>query len=79
MVAKTLSIKIAPKPYIIGSLGPTALKYGSFEGKGMCHCSRGLRALIKHEHSLPHRSVQKPPAKRPPKPQQQTQDKNPKR
>ena len=30
----TLSIKIAQKPYIIGSLGPKALKYESFEGKG---------------------------------------------
>ena len=31
----TLSIKIAQKPYIIGSLGPKALKYESFEG-GLC-------------------------------------------
>ena len=30
----TLSIKIAQKPYIIGFLGPKALKYESFEGKG---------------------------------------------
>ena len=30
----TLSIKIAQKPYIMGSLGPKALKYESFEGKG---------------------------------------------
>ena len=30
----TLSIKIAQKPDIIGSLGPKALKYESFEGKG---------------------------------------------
>ena len=30
----TLSIKIAQKPYRIGSLGPKALKYESFEGKG---------------------------------------------
>ena len=29
----TLSIKIAQRPYIIGSLGPKALKYESFEGK----------------------------------------------
>ena len=27
-----LSIKIAQKPHRIGSLGPTALKYKSFEG-----------------------------------------------
>ena len=31
----SLSIKIAQKPYIIGSLGPKALKYECFEGKGM--------------------------------------------
>ena len=30
--AQTLSIKIAQKPYIIGSLGPKALKYESLEG-----------------------------------------------
>ena len=30
----TLSIKIAHKPYIIGSLGPKALKYESFDAKG---------------------------------------------
>ena len=30
----TLSIKIAQKPYIIGSLGRKALKYESFEGEG---------------------------------------------
>ena len=30
----TLSIKIAQKPYMIWSLGPKALKYESFEGKG---------------------------------------------
>ena len=30
-----LSIKIAPKPYITGSLGPNALRYESFEGKGL--------------------------------------------
>ena len=28
------SIKITQQPYIIGSLGPKALKYESFEGKG---------------------------------------------
>ena len=32
--ANTLSIKIAQKPYIIGSLGPKALKYESFDAKG---------------------------------------------
>ena len=31
----SLSIKIAQKPYIIGSLGPKALKYEFLEGKGM--------------------------------------------
>ena len=30
----TLSIKIAQKPYIIGSLGPKALKYESLDAKG---------------------------------------------
>ena len=30
----TLSIKIAQKPSIIGSLGPKALKYESFDAKG---------------------------------------------
>ena len=28
-------MKIAQKPYIIGSLGPKALKYESFDAKGM--------------------------------------------
>ena len=31
----TPSIKIAQKPQKIGSLGPKALKYESFEGKGV--------------------------------------------
>ena len=30
----SLSIKIAQKPCIVGSLGPKALKHESFEGKG---------------------------------------------
>ena len=30
----TLSINIAQKPYIIGSLGPKALNYESFDAKG---------------------------------------------
>ena len=30
----TLSIKIAQKPYIIGFLGPKALRYESFDAKG---------------------------------------------
>ena len=38
----TLGIKIAQKPYIIGSLGPKALKYKSFEGKG-----KGLNISIR--------------------------------
>ena len=33
-VVLTLSIKIAQQPYIIGCLGPEALKYQYFEGKG---------------------------------------------
>ena len=35
MQSLSLSIKIAQKPYKIGSLGPKALKYESFEGKGV--------------------------------------------
>ena len=31
----TLSINIAPESYIIVSLGPKALEYESFEGKGI--------------------------------------------
>ena len=31
----TLSINIAQKPYIMGSLRPKALKYESFEGSGL--------------------------------------------
>ena len=34
IVDDTLSIKIAQKPFIIGSLGPKALRYESFEGTG---------------------------------------------
>ena len=30
----TLSVKIAQKPYIVGSLGPKALEYESFDAKG---------------------------------------------
>ena len=30
----TLSVKIAQKLYIVGSLGPKVLTYKSFEGKG---------------------------------------------
>ena len=30
----SLSIKIAQKPFFIGSLGPKALKYESFDAKG---------------------------------------------
>ena len=42
----TLSIKKAQKPYIIGSLGPEALKYGSFEGKGYGLCKAVLRQVF---------------------------------
>ena len=34
MSTQNLSIKMAQKPYILGSLGPKALTYESFEGKG---------------------------------------------
>ena len=51
----TLSIKIAQKPYIIGSLGPKALKYESLEGKGkMCAAfcnAKGLPAFCQLEGS----------------------------
>ena len=33
-LGSTLRIKIAQKPYTIGSLGPKALKHTSFEGEG---------------------------------------------
>ena len=36
----TLSIKIAQKPYIIGSLGPKVLKYESLDAKGK-RCDSG--------------------------------------
>ena len=43
----TLSIKIARKPYTIGSLGPKALKYESFEGKGKTtRCCEFLSATL---------------------------------
>ena len=38
METHTLSIKIAQKPYTIGSLGPKALKYESFDAKGYFAC-----------------------------------------
>ena len=41
----TLSIKIAQKRCIIGSLGPKALKYESFEGKGRESFLRSRRVL----------------------------------
>ena len=34
----TVSIKIAQKPYIIGSAGPKALKYESFDARGYFAC-----------------------------------------
>ena len=37
-----ISIKIAQKPYKIGSSGPKALAYESFEGKGMRGFAPGL-------------------------------------
>ena len=42
-MTQTLCIKIAQKPYIIGSLGPKALKYESFDakGKGPGYCYGG--------------------------------------
>ena len=46
------SIKIAPKPYMIGSLGPKALKYESFEGKGLSICSAAVVCLVAGAPSL---------------------------
>ena len=40
----TLGINIAQNPYITGSLGPKALKYESFEGKGKCQVVQGLES-----------------------------------
>ena len=49
----TLSIKIAQKPYIIGSLGPKALKYESFEGKGSVRVQEGAGfRVLKQYRSL---------------------------
>ena len=42
----TLSIKIDQKLYIIGSLGPKALKYESFDAKG--------NGLLYHVHATTH-------------------------
>ena len=54
--AYTLSIKIAQKPYITGSLGPKASKYRSFEGKGQgCGlrvCGFDLPRYLKDEMTL---------------------------
>ena len=45
-LSRPLSIKIAQEPYITGSLGPKALKYESFEGKGTsCNGGNGTKAL----------------------------------
>ena len=43
----SLSINIAQKPYIIGSLGPKALKYESFDAKGMGSRDVGLGLLCR--------------------------------
>ena len=53
IIRASACIKIAQKPYIIGSLGPKALKYESFEGKassdGQVHVQlndRGTETLL---------------------------------
>ena len=38
---------MAQKPYIVGSLGPKALKYESFEGKGTGSAIRHYKGLGK--------------------------------
>ena len=43
----SLSIKIAQRPYTVGSLGPKALKYESFDAKGLVW----LRAIFFRLHS----------------------------
>ena len=45
----SLSIKIAQKPYIMGSLGPKALRSESFEAKGFSASHPGLALRV---HSL---------------------------
>ena len=58
-VTVPLSIRIAQKPYIIGSLGPKALKYESFDAKGTGRCVPGspnravLEALQVHDEGIP--------------------------
>ena len=47
-----VSIKTPQKPYIIESLGPKALKYEFFEGRGRCLGFRGLRACEKDSAGL---------------------------
>ena len=42
----SLSIKIAQKPYIIGSLGPKALKYESLDAKGLVVWGPKLGAML---------------------------------
>ena len=43
-----LSIKIAQKPYMIGSLGPKALKHESLEGKGLTVKAFQLQCVLPH-------------------------------
>ena len=49
----SLSIKIAQKPFMIGSLGLKALKYESFEGKGIPEVKdRACKAATLNMHPL---------------------------
>ena len=48
----TLSIKIAQKPHVIGSLGPKASKYESFEGKGKGGSSASTSQILKASQAL---------------------------
>ena len=57
----SLSIKIAQKPYIMGSLGPKALKYESFDAKGFIWpqriCEASFRKALSYEFLEPFRNT----------------------
>ena len=44
--SRALSLKIAPKPFMIGSLGPKALNCESLEGKGWYFLRRKYAGLL---------------------------------
>ena len=53
-----LSIKIAQQPYVTGSLGPKALKYESFEGKGSRYVQKGENLLTTPRPIMPQSRVE---------------------